>query len=80
MAGTKEGGKKAARTNKARQGADFYSRIGTLGGKKGHTGGFGSLTVGKDGMTGPERAKKYGRIGGAKSRRGPSKKYTRIIH
>ena len=40
MAGTKVGGKAAAKTNKAKYGADFYARIGAVGGKKGHTGGF----------------------------------------
>ena len=40
MAGTKAGGKAAAATNKAKHGADFYARIGAMGGKKGHTGGF----------------------------------------
>ncbi len=40
MAGTISGGKAAATTNKAKYGADFYARIGALGGKKGHTGGF----------------------------------------
>lgn len=40
MAGTKEGGKKAAATNKARHGKDFYARIGAKGGKLGTTGGF----------------------------------------
>ena len=40
MAGTKVGGKAAAKTNKSKYGADFYARIGAVGGKKGHTGGF----------------------------------------
>lgn len=40
MAGTVAGGKKAATANKALYGADFYARIGAMGGKKGHTGGF----------------------------------------
>lgn len=40
MAGTKSGGKAAASTNKAKYGADFYARIGAMGGKKGTTGGF----------------------------------------
>lgn len=40
MAGTKAGGKAAAATNKAKYGADFYSKIGAAGGKQGHTGGF----------------------------------------
>lgn len=40
MAGTKAGGKAAAATNKQKYGAEFYARIGAMGGKKGHTGGF----------------------------------------
>lgn len=40
MAGTVKGGKAAAETNKKRYGADFYSRIGAKGGRKGRTGGF----------------------------------------
>jgi len=40
MAGTKTGGKSAATTNKMKYGADFYARIGAMGGKKGRTGGF----------------------------------------
>lgn len=40
MAGTKAGGKSAAATNKKKYGADFYAKIGAMGGKKGTTGGF----------------------------------------
>lgn len=40
MAGTIEGGKQAARTNKAKYGESFYARIGQIGGRKGTTGGF----------------------------------------
>jgi uncharacterized protein len=40
MAGTIEGGKMAANTNKTRYGKDFYAKIGAKGGKKGKTGGF----------------------------------------
>ena len=40
MAGTKQGGVRAASTNKTRHGKDFYARIGASGGKKGTTGGF----------------------------------------
>jgi hypothetical protein len=40
MAGTKQGGKAAASTNKTKYGADFYAKIGAMGGKKGRTGGF----------------------------------------
>lgn len=40
MAGTKNGGRKAASTNRTRYGRDFYAKIGAKGGKNGHTGGF----------------------------------------
>ena len=40
MAGTVAGGKAAARTNRLKHGKDFYKRIGSIGGKNGHTGGF----------------------------------------
>ncbi len=61
MAGTKEGGKTAAATNKAKYGSDFYAKIGAMGGKKGRTGGF---------FANRELAKEAGRIGGQRSRRG----------
>lgn len=61
MAGTVEGGAKAGNTNKLRYGEDYYRRIGAIGGRKGHTGGFASLKVGKDGLTGKERAAEIGR-------------------
>lgn len=69
MAGTKAGGKAAAETNKRNHGTDFYARIGSIGGKKGHDGGFASSKVGKDGLTGRERAVLKGREGGRISRR-----------
>lgn len=72
MAGTIEGGRKAAQTNKAKHGKDFYRNIGRKGGTNGHKGGFASLKKGKDGLTGVERAKKYGAIGGKRSKRGKS--------
>ncbi len=40
MAGTKAGGQAAAKTNKNKYGSDFYSKIGSKGGKVGRTGGF----------------------------------------
>lgn len=40
MAGTQQGGVRAADTNRKRHGKDFYARIGAIGGKKGKTGGF----------------------------------------
>lgn len=74
IAGNKAGGLKTAAKNKERYGKDFYSRIGKKGGKAGNTGGFASDVVGKDGLTGRERASKAGRLGGLKSRRPKQKK------
>lgn len=69
MAGTNRGGMKAARTNKARYGDNFYAVIGQKGGKLGKTGGFASTKVGADGLTGRERARLAGTKGGKISRR-----------
>jgi len=65
VAGSKKGGLKARETNKRLYGKDFYARIGKIGGKKGHTGGF---------YANRELAKTAGAIGGAISKRGKSKK------
>lgn len=64
MAGTKEGGRKAAITNRRKHGPEFYAEIGRRGGRNGHTGGFAAN---------PELAKEAGRKGGKISRRGPAK-------
>ena len=40
MSGTKAGGLKARETNLKKHGKDFYKKIGSLGGRNGHTGGF----------------------------------------
>ena len=40
MAGSIEGGKRAAATNKTKYGENFYKKIGAEGGKRGTTGGF----------------------------------------
>lgn len=64
MAGTKAGGKKAALTNIARHGKDFYRDIGRRGGQNGHTGGFAAN---------PALARIAGAKGGKISRRGPAK-------
>ena len=40
MAGTRDGGKKAAATNKMRYGLNFYEAIGKVGGMKSRGGGF----------------------------------------
>ena len=74
MAGTKRGGEKAALRNRERHGADFYVRIGKLGGRQSRTGGFASNKVGSDGLTGRERAKHAGALGGARSKRGKAVK------
>lgn len=70
MSGTREGGLKASKTNKERHGADYYAKIGAIGGHNGNTGGFASDVVGKDGLTGWERAVKAGSKGGKISKRG----------
>jgi len=69
MAGNSIGGKKAAEKNKKKYGVGFYARIGAMGGVKGHTGGFASNIIGKDGLTGRQRAEIAGAIGGRKSKR-----------
>ena len=73
MAGTITGGRKAAAKNLARD-PDFYRRIGSKGGSNGTTGGFASTVIGDDGLTGRERAKVVGAIGGTRSRRGSRSK------
>ena len=65
MAGTKAGGLKAAATNKAKYGTEFYARIGQKGGRLGHTGGFAAN---------PALAKLAGAKAGRLSKRGPAKK------
>lgn len=40
MSGTRAGGLKARDRSLERHGADFYKRIGSIGGKRGTTGGF----------------------------------------
>ncbi|MEI6581921.1 hypothetical protein EXS66_02830 [Candidatus Saccharibacteria bacterium] len=65
MPGTREGGIKAASTNKKRYGKEFYTRIGAVGGKKSRGGGFAAN---------PELARLAGAKGGRASRRGKSAK------
>lgn len=64
MSGTIVGGKRAAATNKAKHGEDFYKNIGRKGGQNGHTGGFAAN---------PELARIAGAKGGKTSRRRPKK-------
>lgn len=78
MAGTKAGARKAMKTILKRD-PDFYRRIGSTGGKNSTTGGFACSEVGKDGLTGAERAKVAGAKGGRISRRGKARKTTKEI-
>lgn len=73
MPGTKAGGQKAAKVNIEKYGKDFYRNIGRIGGRNSKNGGFASNKVGKDGLTGAERAKIAGTKGGRISRRGRRK-------
>lgn len=71
MVGTALGGKHAAKTMKEKYGEDYYKKLGEKGGvSRINPGGFASLKEGSDGMTGKERAKVYGKIGGLIGRRG----------
>lgn len=87
MSGTYAGGLKAKEKNLAKD-PNWYGVIGAIGGKNSNNGGFASEKVGKDGLTGAQRAKIAGSIGGRISRRGKPKrknsaeirkKYTSLI-
>lgn len=62
MAGNATGGMKAAKTNKARYGEDFYRKAGRKGGMSGRGGGF---------RANPDLARIAGAKGGKISKRGP---------
>ena len=68
---------KAKKANLEKYGPDFYKRIGAKGGANGkgpgYKGGFASNEVGEDGLTGKQRARIAGAVGGKRSRRGPAK-------
>lgn len=66
MAGTREGGLKAAEKIKKRFGKDFYKNAGRKGGTAAHPNGRGFAINGK--------ASEAGRKGGLISRRGSAKK------
>lgn len=61
MPGNITGGRKASETNRRRYGEDFYKRIGAIGGRNGHTGGF---------TNNPALAALAGRKGGRRGKRG----------
>ena len=60
MAGTRDGGRRAAATNKQRYGSNFYEMIGRKGGQISRGGGFAKN---------PELARVAGARGGRASRR-----------
>lgn len=60
MAGSIDGGKQAAATNKAKYGEDYYVKIGAMGGKRPTTGGF---------FGDRELARRAGAMGGRASKR-----------
>lgn len=66
MAGNKQGGIKAAQSNKERHGDDFYKRLGAMGGAI-------ARPESRWFALHPDLAKEAGRKGGLISRRGPSK-------
>lgn len=66
MSGTKEGGRKAAATNKEKHGPDFYSKIGKKGGSKSHP---ETRPFSKN----PALASTAGKKGGQISKRGSAK-------
>lgn len=66
MAGTKAGGLKAAATNKALHGEDFYKLVGAKGGKA-------FTTKPKGFACSHERAVEAGRKGGSISKRGKAR-------
>jgi general stress protein YciG len=57
MPGNAEGARKGRDTN-LKKDPDYYKKIASKGGKSHKRGGFASQNIGKDGLTGPERAKK----------------------
>lgn len=63
MSGTVEGAAKTKAKNLASD-PNYYAKIGSIGGKNSSNGGFASEVVGKDGLTGRERSRIAGRIGG----------------
>lgn len=70
---TKAGGRKAQQTLLKKFGSKeavkaYYQDIGRMGGKKSKGTGFALDKVGGDGLTGRQRARIAGRVGGLKKR------------
>ena len=70
MAGTREGGLKAYKTNIEMRGKDFYREIGRIGGRNGNTGGFAANheLARIAGAKGGKRSKKKGMTDTTKNR------------
>lgn len=74
MAGTKAGGLKASVSNKERHGADYYARIGAIGGSRSNPNkGFGrdSRSLIQKVLRKPTHASRAGKVGGTISKRRP---------
>lgn len=67
---------KFKQTIKDRYGEDYFRELGRKGGSAKYKTpkGFASEIVGTDGLTGRERARIAGAVGGSISKRGPAKK------
>lgn len=74
MAGTRTGGLKARDVNLKRN-PNHYKEIGRIGGSVSVNGGFAAEVIGSDGLSGRQRARKSGSVGGKISKRGPGFKY-----
>lgn len=72
MSGTLEGAQKAKATIRRKYGENYYRHIGYIGGTRSKSGGFAHKGIGKDGLTGKERARIVGGKGGKTSRKNKS--------
>lgn len=70
MAGSTQGGKKAAVTNKVKYGPDFYRKIGVIGAEKYRERQKEGIAKPRGFALNKELAKSAGKKGGAISRRG----------
>lgn len=68
MAGSREGGLKAAKINRTKYGSDFYARIGSKGGKKKGPKGFALMPTWKVSAAGRKGGLKRGEDYGRKIR------------
>lgn len=69
MSGTRTGGLKARDVILAKRGKGYYRQLGALGGRVRGPKGFASPKVGRDGLTGRQRARIVGVNGGRVSKR-----------